>query len=435
MAQVMRLLTIDDEEVIRGSIAAYFEDCDFEVLEASGGAEGIEIFRRESPDIVLTDLNMPVVDGFEVVKTIGVESPLTPTVVISGAGMIEDSIKAIRNGAWDYITKPIVDMAELEHTVIKALERAQLLNENQRYQLELEEKVIDRTKELRALNEHLEEKVKERTAELQESLDRLKLTQNKLVESEKMAALGGLVAGVAHEINTPVGIGVTAASHLEGKTKKFAEVYKSGQLSRSDFENYINVAEESSKMILSNMNRAADLIQSFKQVAVDQSSEEKREFKVKEYVEEILTSLRPRFKNTKYEISIECSEEFVMNSFPGAFSQIITNFIMNSLKHGFDGINEGEISISLAKKGTSVEVKYKDTGKGISEDNLKKIFDPFFTTKRGRGGSGLGMHIVYNLVTQTLGGTIVCSSQLGHGILFELDLPLEVNNSNIQKTI
>ena len=429
MAVIKKLLTIDDEAVIRSSIVAYFEDCDFEVFEAGGGTEGIEMFRREQPDIVLTDLNMPGVDGFDVVRTIKEESPLTPTVVISGAGMIEDSIRAIRNGAWDYITKPIVDMAELEHTVEKSLEHARILKENQRYQLHLEEEVAARTGELRELNENLEEKVESRTAELQESLDRLKDTQGQLVQSEKMAALGGLVAGVAHEINTPVGIGVTAASHLNDKTKKFAEVYASGKLSRTDFENYISIANESSTMILSNMNRAADLIQSFKQVAVDQSSEQKRNFKVKEYLKEILTSLHPKFKNTKFKINVECPEDFRMDSYPGAFSQIITNFLMNSLKHGFHDLQEGIINICITPNDREVTVIYSDSGNGIAPENLQKIFDPFFTTKRGQGGSGLGMHIVYNLVTQTLGGTITCSSEIDKGAQFQLELPIAVNET------
>ncbi len=426
----LKLLTIDDEDIIRESIAAFFEDCDFEVIEADGGEKGIEMFREHNPDIILTDLNMPGTDGFEVVKTVKAESPLTPTVVISGAGMIEDSIHAIREGAWDYITKPVVDMAELEHTVNKALERAQLLKENKKYQIHLEEKVVERTKELRELNEQLEEKVKERTNELQESLDRLKLAQNQLVESEKMAALGGLVAGVAHEINTPVGIGVTAASHLEEKTKKFSEVYNSGKMSRSSFEKYIQLALESSKMILSNMNRAADLIQSFKQVAVDQSSEEKRKFKIGEYINEILVSLHPKFKNTKHKTIVNIEKDFAVNSYPGAFSQVMTNFIINSLKHGFDGIEEGEIIIEATNNNGLVSLVYKDNGNGIPEENIHKIFDPFFTTKRGQGGSGLGMHIVYNLITQTLGGTINCTSSKGQGTVFELEFPCEVENDN-----
>ncbi|MCP4714115.1 MAG: hybrid sensor histidine kinase/response regulator [Deltaproteobacteria bacterium] len=415
-----KLLTIDDEDIIRIAIATFFEDCGYDVMEASEGGTGLELFRKEKPDIILTDLNMPGVDGFEVVKTVKEESHLTPTIVLSGAGRVEDSIRAIRDGAWDYITKPFIDMAEVEHVVNKTLERAWLIQQNEQHKEHLEAEVKIRTEELRELNEQLEDKVKERTIELQESLDRLKQTQEQLVQSEKMASLGGLVAGVAHEINTPIGIGVTAASHLQEQTKYFAELYAAGTLARSDFESYVNTARESSQMMLSNLNRAADLIHGFKQVAVDQSSEERRSFKIKGYVEEVLQSLRPQLGKTRHSVTVTCQEDFTVNSFPGALAQIVTNFVLNSLQHGFEDMSDGRIDISIARHDTWARMVYQDSGRGLTPETCEKIFEPFYTTKRSRGGSGLGMHIVYNLVTQTLGGTITCSSTPGNGIRFEL---------------
>ena len=285
------------------------------------------------------------------------------------------------------------------------------------------EELAQTNKELQKHKEHLEEMVKERTIELEESLQRLTNTQDKLVESEKMAALGGLVAGVAHEINTPVGIGVTAASHLEDKTKQFEKTYHTEKLSRKAFENYINTVKDSSKLILTNMNRAADLIQSFKQVAVDQTSSERRTFEMKEYMHEVLLSLHPKFKKTNFKIELDCPGELTVNSFPGALSQIMTNLLMNSLQHGFEGLTEGTININIRKEDENIILTYSDDGNGVDKDCLKKIFDPFFTTRRGQGGSGLGMHIVYNLVAQTMGGTISCSSELGEGIEFILEFP------------
>ncbi len=245
-----------------------------------------------------------------------------------------------------------------------------------------------------------------------------------------MAALGDLVAGVAHEINTPVGVGVTAASYLEGIATKFSDEYKTEKLTRRNFEKFIDDTQDSSKMILSNLKRAVDLIQSFKQVAVDQSSEKQREFNIKKYINEILVSLYPKFKQTKHNIIVNCPEGIIVKSYPGALSQILTNLLMNSLIHGFEEIDKGTITIDVSKKGKTVKIICSDSGKGIAEEEVKKIFDPFYTTKRGSGGSGLGLHIAYNLVTQTLGGTIQCESVIGEGATFQLEFPCELETLN-----
>lgn len=282
-------------------------------------------------------------------------------------------------------------------------------------------------KELTLHKEHLLELVDERTQKLNESLESLKHTQDYLVQTEKMSALGGLVAGVAHEINTPVGIGVTAASHLQGKTERVLQSYKDNSLKRGDLETYLNLAEKSSVMILANMTRAADLIQSFKQVAVDQSSEQMRSFNLKSYIEEILLSVHSELKKTPYIVELECTADLLVNTYPGALSQILTNLLMNSVIHGFDGAGSGTILIKAREAEGNIEMIFKDNGKGISEENLTKIFDPFFTTRRGQGGSGLGMHIVYNLITQTLKGNINCSSVVGQGSVFELHFPIDID--------
>lgn len=287
--------------------------------------------------------------------------------------------------------------------------------------------------ELREHREHLQTLVESRTTELQDSLDRLKLAQNQLVEAEKMASLGSLVAGIAHEINTPVGIGVTAASYLDNKTKQFSEIYKSGELTKSKFEDFIETAQESSQMILANMQRAASLINSFKKVAVDQSSEEIRTFVLCEYIDEILLSLNSKFKNTNYRINVQCPKEITLTSYPGAISQILTNLLMNSLIHGFEGVDSGEIKIDISERMGEIQLIYKDTGIGIKSEHIAKIFDPFFTTKRGQGGSGLGMNILYNLVTQTLEGSVSCESEEGMGTKFIISFPGKKIKSSIEE--
>jgi len=270
----------------------------------------------------------------------------------------------------------------------------------------------------------LEETVHERTQELKQSLDTIKKTQEQLVQSEKMAAIGGLVAGVAHEINTPIGIAVSAASHLEDKTTEFVKKVESKKLKRSELDSYAKTAADSSNLILKNLSGAIKIVQGFKQVAVDQTSGERREFKLKPYIEDVLLSLKPKLKKTQHVVTVNCPEDLTLNSFPGAFSQIISNLVMNSLIHGFEGIEAGEITFDATEDNGSVILIYRDNGKGMDEKTLSKIFDPFFTTRRSQGGSGLGMHIVHNLVTQTLGGTISCESEPGKGMIIKTKIPM-----------
>ncbi|WP_333092741.1 trifunctional serine/threonine-protein kinase/ATP-binding protein/sensor histidine kinase [Microcoleus sp. S36b_B5] len=281
---------------------------------------------------------------------------------------------------------------------------------------------------LQQFNQNLEKLVQQRTSELSQTLEDLRSAQKKLVESEKMAALGGLVAGVAHEINTPIGIGITAASLLAEKVTKFFELYSKGQIKRSELEKFLDTALQSSNMILSNLTRAADLIHSFKEVAVDQSSELQRTFNLKNYLEEILTSLTAKLRRTKHKIEIKGDENIVLDSYPGVLCQIVTNLVFNSLVHAYDGEDEGILAFDFKLEGDRLIFEYADNGKGVSPENLSKIFEPFFTTKRGKGGTGLGLHIIYNLVTQKLKGTITCESQLNKGTRFMMEFPAKISN-------
>ena len=249
-------------------------------------------------------------------------------------------------------------------------------------------------------------------------------TQNTLVETEKLASLGSLVAGVAHEINTPVGITLTAASHLARITGQVGQQFQSGQIKKSELERYLDDARESTALILSNTERAANLIQSFKQVAVDQTSEARRQFDVAHYIGEIITSLRPKLRHSKVVIDVDCPPELQMDSYPGALSQVLTNLLMNALLHAYDDGAEGCIQIRVdAQAEQKIRLSVTDDGKGIPPENLKRIFEPFFTTRRGDGGSGLGLHIVFNIVFKRLGGTIRVDSTVGEGTSFILVLP------------
>jgi signal transduction histidine kinase len=265
-----------------------------------------------------------------------------------------------------------------------------------------------------------------KNTELQESLETLRRTQSQLVQSEKMASLGTLVAGVSHELNTPIGVAVTAASTLKRHTEEFLQRYRQGGLKKSELENYLESAQMGTDLTLRNLDRAAELVQSFKRVAVDQTSDEKRSFNLGQYLHEIATSLQPMLKGTHYHIEIHCLSDVEIESYPGAFAQIITNLVQNSVKHGFDEMpREGVMLVTVRRSGKRLELVYSDNGRGISPELLPRIFDPFFTTKPSQGGTGLGMHIVYNLVTQKLGGEIRCESEVGKGTTFIVELSFE----------
>lgn len=402
-----KILVIDDEVYIRDSVIGFLEDFGFEVIEAENGKVGIERFENEKPDLILCDLRMPVMDGLEVLARVSEKDNNVPIIIVSGVGNIGDTVQALRLGAWDYIIKPVQDMNVLYHAVNKAFERKQFIADKARYQEDLE-------------NANLE---------LKNSLYTLKRTRDQLVQSEKMAALGELVAGVAHEINTPVGIGVTAASFIETKTREFSKLYESGELKRSEFETYLKTVKEVSNSILINMERAAELISSFKQVAVDQSCEKRRRFNLKAYIKETLLSLRPKYKKTSHTIDVICPEDIQINSYPGAYSQILSNLIMNSLLHGFKDMQKGKMEIEITREDKGIKLVYRDNGCGMDHNKKEKVFDPFYTTMRGKGGTGLGMSILYNLVTQTLRGQVSMDSTPGQGVCFTMTLP-ELGNAD-----
>ncbi|OHC63190.1 MAG: hypothetical protein A2040_07230 [Rhodocyclales bacterium GWA2_65_19] len=249
--------------------------------------------------------------------------------------------------------------------------------------------------------------------------------QNELMSAEKLAALGGMVAGIAHEINTPIGIGVTAASFLQEQTSEFEKLYAAGQIKRVDMEAYLHTAHEATSSLTTNLRRAAGLVQSFKQVAVDQTSEQRRRFRFKDYISEILDSMRPRLKRTEHTVDVNCPDELELDSYPGAFSQILTNLIINSLIHGFEHLAAGRIEIVVWRSDKELFLRYSDNGCGMSQAQVKRVFEPFFTTRRGQGGSGLGMHVVYSLVTRTLRGRIECRSTPGTGVQFLVTVPID----------
>lgn len=311
----------------------------------------------------------------------------------------------------------------LEQEVAKktaSLSKIMLDLEQQKDELMVKQEELKRENESRR---QAEGSLLNKNSELAESMEILKLAQDQLVESERMASLGGLVAGIAHDVNTPIGVSVTAASFLQDRLKSLQTAFDDKKLTSKTMTSFIDEAAQTTTLLLSNLNRASDLVASFKQVAVDQTSEAERDVDMKEYIREVTQSLAPKFKKTSHRIDIECPENLVVRCAPGAVAQIVTNMMMNSLIHGFDGIRDGHIKMNIWLDEDFVNIDYSDNGKGLNKEMLEKHFDAFFTTRRGKGGSGLGTHIMYNLVTQTLGGKIEAESDPGKGLSYHITFP------------
>jgi len=278
-------------------------------------------------------------------------------------------------------------------------------------------------KKLQESEKNLEITVENRTQELKSTIDTLKKAQDQLVYSEKMSALGGLVAGVSHEINTPIGLGLTGITHFLDMTKEISNNYKNENLSQDEFENYINDSLTLANVIYSNLHKSAELVRSFKQISVDQTSEAKRNFNLESYTQEILVSLTNLTKKREITFHLDC-EDIYVDSYPGAYSQIMTNLFVNTINHAFDRGDVGEVFVSSRKIEEKIIIVFRDNGKGISEENIDKIFNPFFTTNREFGGTGLGLNIVYNIVKTTFNGSITCNSKLGVGTQFNIELKI-----------
>jgi signal transduction histidine kinase len=258
-----------------------------------------------------------------------------------------------------------------------------------------------------------------------EAYMQLGLAQQRLVAQEKMAALGSLVAGVAHELNTPIGNGMLTASALHERTNEMSQKLNDPKFRRSDLVAFVSICQDAASLIMRGLQSAADLINSFKQVAVDQTSAQRRVHNLDKTSHEIVATMASKVRKAGHGISIDVPPDINIDGYPGAFGQVITNFVDNALLHAFDGVRGGQMKLTAVRIGADrVRVQFSDNGAGIPESNLRRIFDPFYTTKLGQGGSGLGLNISYNIVTSLLGGDITVKSTPGSGTTFTLDLPL-----------
>lgn len=300
----------------------------------------------------------------------------------------------------------------------------------------IEDRIADLEKsreEIQGLNASLEQRVIERTSELAMALSDLEKTQKELVQSEKLAGLGSIVAAVAHELNTPIGNALTVSTSFADKARNFENEIQHG-LKRSTLNAFQNDVKSAVELIERNLGKASELITSFKHVAIDQTSSKRREFELAQTLNEVISTIRPTFKKTGHVLETEMEPGIMMDSFPGPIGQIVTNFVNNAVLHAFKDIDAGVMRLSCMHDDKGwVRIIFSDNGVGMSDENLKQIFDPFFTTQLGQGGSGLGLHIVHNMVTGLLGGTIQVQSTRGKGSIFNIRLPLKAPQQNENK--
>ncbi len=402
------ILVVDDTPANLRLLTELLIQNGYEVRPAPNGRLALKTVESKLPDLILLDIMMPDLDGYEVCRQLKASerSRDIPVIFISAINETMDKVKAFSIGGVDYITKPFQPeevLARLKtHLAIRVMQQ----------QLEIQ-------------NTQLHQEIAERKL-FEEQLIK---TRNELVQSEKMASLGRLVAGFAHELNTPIGVAVGSASALQDNVNCINQLLEQEEVDEEELLANLETVKEAARLTLSNLKRAANLVKSFKRTAVDQTSDQIRRFEVKALIEDVINMLQNRFKRTAIQIQVDCPTDLVIKSMPGAIEQILTNLLMNSLIHGFDdGKNAGNINIKVQFEENNLHLEYSDTGKGIAPENLEKIFEPFFTTYRAQGGSGLGMYICYNLIITQLNGTITCESTPDKGVVFRIDYPIDLQN-------
>lgn len=395
----LKIVTIDDNDSIRLSIASYLEDLGYEVLDAESGEEGIEIIDRENPDIVLTDTHMPGLSGIDVLNYVKENKDNIPVIVISGAGEIESVVEALRAGAWDYITKPIEDLSFLSYSIDKVIKRVNLVKDNREKSLEIENK-----------NRELEKTVKE-----------LQNTQKELVEAEKMASLGYMVSGVAHEINTPLGICLTSTSYLRDETRDIISLNDNHEMKLSNFTKYTENVSELCELINTSLESIKSLITNFKQLSVDQQEDIKKNFLIKDSIKSLISLVLTTYTNKDVEYNIT-GDDIEINCYPEVLNRIFFKLTENAVIHGFKNQDKGKIEVDVRSEEDRVIVDFQNNGAKIPKNLLGKIFDPFVTENKTMG-TGLGLCIAYNLVTFKLMGDIVCKNT-EDGVSFVISFPV-----------
>ncbi len=399
------LLLVDDQIVNIQLLHHIFKD-DYTVCSATTGAQALAFCARQIPDLILLDVVMPVMNGHQVCKQLKAE-PRTrdiPIIFVTGHNNPEEETTGLQLGAVDFISKPV------NASVVRARVSAQLM-------------LRQTLREIKDLNQNLEARVAQRTQELQTALEHLHQSQEELAHSAAHATLSTMIAGVSHELGTPLGNSKMVASTLAEHARDMVRDLHAGLLSKSGLERFVSQVDEGVKLLQRNLERSVELLADFRQVAADQASEQRRTFDLANVVTEILHTLSPSLRRHPHQVVVHIDEGITMDSLPGPLGQIVINLVNNAYLHAFEGRTDGVLTIRGHLDGGHVRLQLADNGVGMDVEHLEKLFVPFFSTKIGRGGTGLGMAIVKNLVTKMLGGSIDVQSAPGQGTQFDMLLP------------
>jgi signal transduction histidine kinase len=396
MTDQYTILVVDDNANNRVTVKELLANIPkVQVVEASSGEEALLMTLEHKFQLILLDVQMPGMDGYETARLLQMTERTRniPVIFLTAVFKNEEFVKrGYALGAVDYLTKPLDDNM--------------LLNRVRNYQ-----------------------RLYERECELLDALGDLQAMQESLLQSEKLSALGSIVAGISHELNTPLGNAKLSMSTLRDLIADMRKSYQNGALTKGGITRFFSDAQSVTDLTYRSIDRAVDLVCSFKQVAIDQTTEKRRQFDLARVVEETIATLRPSYINDPWEFVIDIPENCVLDSYPGSLEQILINLVHNSIRHGFQGRAEGRIVISAEWQPCTtylahVRLRFSDNGIGIEEQYLSRIFDPFFTTRLGRGGAGIGLNIVYRIVTNLLGGTISVDSKPTAGTTYMICIPI-----------
>lgn len=393
------ILVVDDVAANLDLLAKLLDSEPYRVSFATSGKQALKIAALDLPDIILLDVSMPEMDGFETCRRLKSmnDTRHIPVIFITGKTAAEDIALGFEVGGVDYINKPV---------------RREELLARIRTQLQLQKLLQQRDELISQLRQHNAEQLRSLAAQEQE-----------IIQGRRLSTLGEMVGEFAHEINTPIANTLTAISFLQENSVKIDTAFQQNQLTKTDCQQFLAKIAEVLAICLPNLNHSIALIESFKHVAVGQCQHEVAEFDLKLALERVMLSLQPKLKQQHHQVELICPSDLQVKTIAGVLFQIITNLTTNAIVHAFEEQEHGLIKIEVSQENEQVKLCFEDNGKGIAPEDIKRVFDKYFTTKSSRGGSGIGLNLVLNLVRTVLKGDIEVESEVGKGTCFTLRFP------------